>query len=730
MKSQTELKIDGMHCAGCVSTVEKALTKVSGVDKAVVNLSLEKAVVNGRTDQNQLIEAVKSSGYSASPFVKEDLNRDVNLEKLKKAKKRMILGWTATIPIMIWMAVEMIFGIVYPSPEIYHTGMLILSGVAVFYAGGNTIRNGWKSMVYFSPNMDVLITIGCLAAWSTGWLRLWIEIHPFTGIAGMIMAFHLTGRYVEAKARGNASSAIKKLMNLGAKEATVIDDSGGESIVDIRDLSIGDVVVVRAGETISADGKVLDGIADVDESLVTGESVPVPKNAGDLVVGGTICLNSTIKIKVEKTGQNTFLSQVIRLVENTQTTKVPIQLFADKVVAVFVPIILAVSGLTFLSWYLSSEFMFKISTAASNLLPFFPFEAPPLAQALYASIAVLVIACPCALGLATPTALMAGTGLGAQNGVLIRDGAAVQKMNEADTIFFDKTGTVTAGNPEVVEVYVEKAITKEELIQLTASLEKESSHPLAEALVDYAHRYNIDLLKPEKIEVKPGRGIEGTINGKTIKAGTAEFTSYQTNITGNKTTVYVSCDNEERGYFQFRDQLRKEAGEIIADLKSQGMTTVLLTGDREGIATETAKQLGINNTHSELSPEAKLDIIASYQNKDSTVVMVGDGINDAPALSQADVGIAMGTGTDIALESGDMVLMGKGLDGLPKAFALSKIVFKKIQQNIFWAFIYNLVAIPLAVLGLLHPVVAEAAMALSSINVVVNSGRLMNASLK
>ena len=261
-----ELNIHGMHCAGCVSTVEKSLAKVTGVDTAVVNLSLEKAVVTGSMDKKQLIEAVKSSGYTATQFIQEDLNRDINLEKLAEAKKRMVLGWLVTIPIMAWMSVEMITGLVYPSPEVYHTMMLLLSAVAVFFAGGDTIRNGWKSIVYFSPNMDVLIMIGCLAAWSTGWLRLWIEIHPFTGIASMIMAFHLTGRYFESKARGNASSAIKKLMNLSAKEATVIDGSGVESVVDIRNLSIGDVVVVRAGETISADGEVLDGIADVDES--------------------------------------------------------------------------------------------------------------------------------------------------------------------------------------------------------------------------------------------------------------------------------------------------------------------------------------------------------------------------------------------------------------------------------------------------------------------------------
>ncbi|SVA59458.1 uncharacterized protein METZ01_LOCUS112312, partial [marine metagenome] len=291
-------------------------------------------------------------------------------------------------------------------------------------------------------------------------------------------------------------------------------------------------------------------------------------------------------------------------------------------------------------------------------------------------------------------------------------------------------GTITTGNPEVVGAYVTKTMAKEELIRLTASLEKESSHPLAKALLSYANQNNVDLLKSKKTEVRPGSGIEGVINGKKIKAGTAEFVGYQTKIKKNKTVVYVSYDGEEIGYFQFRDQLRKEAEEIISNLKSRGMTIVLLTGDGEEISRETAQQLGINKVHAELSPKAKLDIISSYQNKNNTVIMIGDGINDAPALSQADVGIAMGTGTDIALEAGDMVLTGKGMEGLPKAFALSQIVFSKIRQNIFWAFIYNIVAVPLAVIGLLHPVVAEAAMALSSINVVLNSGRLSRLSLK
>ena len=724
MSHQTELKIKGMHCAGCVSTVEKALSRVIGVEKAVVNLELEKAAVRGRVNISQLIKAVEASGYNASPFLDEGLSKDLYTQKHKKAKKRMIVGWAATVPIMIWMGIAMAGGLLFPTPKIYHAGMLILSATTIFYAGRETIKNGWKSLYHLNPNMDALITIGCLAAWSTGWIRIWIDIQPFTGIAGMIMSFHLTGRYIESKARGAASSAIKKLMSLEAKKAVVIDKNGSETMVDIRDVSAGDVVIVRAGETISADGMVLEGIADVDESLVTGESIPTPKTKEDLVVGGTTCLNSTLRIKVEKTGKDTFLSKVVKLVENTQTTKVPIQLFADKIIAVFVPIVLALSGITFILWYFFPEHMLSVSTPVSRVLPFIAFESTPFAQALYSSIAVLVIACPCALGLATPTALVAGTGLGAKNGVLIRDGAAVQKLTQADIIFFDKTGTVTEGKMEVTGVEVVGATKKETLVQLAASLEKESSHPLARAIVEYASTLKVDLFKPEQVKVLPGRGIEGVVAGKKIKAGSIDFVGGFSRTKEDRMSVYISCDQKEIGCFYFKDHLKKEATKTISILKKENLTPGILTGDREKVALNTGKQLGINTVHAQLNPENKLDIISSYQKKGHTVVMVGDGINDAPALSQADVGIAMGSGTDIAIESGDIVLVGREMENILKAFLLCRSTFKKIRQNIFWAYAYNIIAIPLAFLGLLHPVVAEIAMAASSISVALNSGRL------
>ena len=724
MSHQTELKVKGMHCAGCVSTVEKALNRVEGVEKAVVSLELEKAVVKGKVKISQLIKAVGVSGYTASPFLGDGLNKDLTTQKQNKAKKRMIIGWAVTAPLMVWMGIAIAGGLLFPSPKTYHAGMLILSAIAVFYAGSETIRNGWKSLYHFSPNMDALITIGCFAAWSTGWIRMWIDIQPFTGIAGMIMSFHLTGRYIESKARGTASSAIKKLMSLEAKKAVVIDKNGSEMMVDIRDVSVGDVVIVRAGETISADGIILDGIADIDESLVTGESTPTPKKKEDPVVGGTICLNGTLKIKVEKTGKDTFLSKVVKLVENTQTTKVPIQLYADKVIAIFVPIVLILSGLTFVLWFFFPEHMFSFSSSVSWIFPFAVFKSTPTAQALYSSIAVLVIACPCALGLATPTALVAGTGLGAKNGVLIRDGAAVQRLTQSDIIFFDKTGTVTEGKMEVTGVEMVGATKKETLVQLAASLEKESSHPLARAIVEYASTLKVDLLKPEQVKVLPGRGIEGVVAGKKIKAGSIDFVGGFSRTKEDKTSVYISWDQKEKGCFYFKDHLKKEAKKTISILKKENLTPVMLTGDRERVALTTGKALGINTVHAQLNPESKLDVISSYQKKGHTVVMVGDGINDAPALSQADVGIAMGSGTDIAIESGDIVLAGGEVENILKAFLLCRSTFKKIRQNIFWAYAYNIVAIPLAFLGMLHPVVAEIAMAASSISVALNSGRL------
>ena len=721
-----ELKITGMHCAGCVGSVESALKKVKGVDEAVVNLTLEKATVSGTMDSENLITAVDQTGYGAEL---SETETPINLEqktdvKVEIAFSQMRLAWGFTIPSMIWMGAHMFFGMAFSSMEVMELSIFILSTIVCFFPGRETLTSGWKSMIHWSPNMDVLIALGSLAALSTAVLQLWIGIPSFSGIAGMIMSFHLTGRYIETKARGRSSEAIQKLMSLGAKQATVLDMENKEVQIDVRSLVVGQIMIVRAGDAIPTDGIIKEGRATLDESIVTGESVPVTKKVGDEVIGGTICADSTIKVEVTKIGAETFLSKVIQLVENAQTTKVPIQVFADKVVAVFVPIVLGLAAFSFFLWMAFPNIMESYSSTFSKFIPWSIPNISHTGMALYAAIAVLVIACPCALGLATPTALMVGTGLGAENGILIRDGAAIQRLNEVDTILFDKTGTLTLGKPTVKKVHPISGIMENDLIRMAASLEKESTHPLAKSIIKLAEEKEIGLDPVTEIEVVAGKGISGKYGSAILKVGSGSFTNSETKLSLTGTPVFLSLNNEYIGIFEIEDAIRPDSFETIASLKSAGYKCVLVTGDKKVIADSLSEQLNIDETHSEVLPDEKATIVKSYQDKGFVVAMVGDGINDAPAIAQADVGIAMGSGTDVAMETGELILANADLKSVLRASKLANATFSKIKQNLFWAFIYNIVAIPLAFVGVLHPVIAEVAMALSSITVVGNSNRL------
>jgi Cu+-exporting ATPase len=721
-----ELKITGMHCAGCVGSVESALKKVKGVEDAVVNLTLEKATVSGTMDFEHLITAVDQTGYGAEL---SETETPINLqektdEKVDSAFSQMKMAWGFTIPAMIWMGVHMFFGVAFPSMEAMELGIFILSTIVCFIPGRETLTSAWKSAIHFSPNMDVLIALGSIAALSTGLIKSYIEIHSFAGVAGMIMSFHLTGRYIETKARGRSSEAIQKLMSLGAKQATVLDMDKNEVHIDVRSLVIGQIMIVRAGEAIPTDGIIREGRATIDESIVTGESVPVTKNIGDDVIGGTICADSTIRVEVMKIGSETFLSKVIQMVENAQTTKVPIQVFADKVVAIFVPFVLLLATFTFFIWTIFPSQMKQLAQSFSSLLPWMNLDLSPMGMAIYATIAVLVIACPCALGLATPTALMVGTGLGAENGILIRDGAAIQRLNEVDTILFDKTGTLTLGKPTVKKVHPISGIMENDLIRMAASLEKESTHPLAKSIIKLAEEKEIGLDPVTEIEVVAGKGISGKYGSAILKVGSGSFTNSETKLSLTGTPVFLSLNNECIGIFEIEDAIRPDSFETIASLKSAGYKCVLVTGDKKVIADSLSEQLNIDETHSEVLPDEKANIVLSYQNQGHVVAMVGDGINDAPAIAQADVGIAMGSGTDVAMETGELILTNADLKSVLRASKLANATFSKIKQNLFWAFIYNIVAIPLAFVGVLHPVIAEVAMALSSITVVGNSNRL------
>ena len=721
-----ELKITGMHCAGCVASVENALRKVDGVEEAVVNLTLEKATVLGSVDPTQLIQSVDQTGYSAEIIdggTEIDIQEKMD-EKVELAFSHMKLAWIFTLPAMIWMSVHMAVGVAWPSLEAMDLGIFILSSVVCFFPGRGTMTSAWKSAIHFAPNMDVLIALGSLAALSTGIIKSYVDIHSFAGIAGMIMSFHLTGRYIETKARGRSSEAIQKLMNLGAKQAAVLDMEGNEVKVDVRSLVVDQIMIVRAGESIPTDGIVVEGSAAVDESMVSGESLPVMKRANDPVIGGTICADSTLRVKVSKIGQDTFLAKVIQMVEQAQTTRVPIQIFADKVVAVFVPVVLVLALITFFFWTAFPNGMKQLALTGSGLLPWTNPELSSLGMALYAAIAVLVIACPCALGLATPMALMVGSGLGAENGILIRDGAAIQRLNEVNTILFDKTGTLTEGKPAVAKVHQISGIWENDLIRMAASLERESTHPLAQAIVKLAEEKELGLDPVSEVEVVSGKGISGNYGSSILKVGSASFTNSNPEIDLSGTPVFLTLNNELIGVFEIEDTIRPDSADTIARLRRSGYRCVLVTGDRKEIADALAADLKIDQVHSEVLPDEKATIVESYQQTGKTVAMVGDGINDAPAIAQADVGIALGSGTDIAMETGEIVLAKGDLNAVLRAIRLANVTFKKIKQNLFWAFIYNVIAIPLAFAGVLHPVIAEVAMAFSSINVIGNSNRL------
>ena len=726
MKEIIELKISGMHCAGCVGSVEGALRKVDGVEEAIVNLTLEKATISGSVDSANLLSAVEKTGYGAELLGSEvllDLQVKID-EKVETAFSQMKIAWGFTIPAMIWMGIHMISGKTWLSMEGMELGIFILSALVCFIPGRVTLMSAWKSAIHLSPNMDVLIALGSLAALSTGIIKSYIEIHSFAGVAGMIMSFHLTGRYIETKARGRSSEAIQKLMSLGAKQATVLNMENNEVQINVQSLIVGQIVIVRAGEVIPTDGIIKEGCATIDESIVTGESVPVTKNIGDDVIGGTICANSTIKVEVTKIGSETFLAKVIQMVEHAQTTKVPIQVFADRIVAIFVPVILGLAISTFFVWNFFPTQMKQLAQIFSEFFPWINLDLSPMGMAIYAAIAVLVIACPCALGLATPTALMVGTGLGAENGILIRDGAAIQKLNEVNLILFDKTGTLTNGKPIVKKVHQISNIIENDLIRMAASLEKESTHPLANAIVKLAEENELGLDSVSEIKVMPGKGISGKYGNATLKVGSASFIDYTTELAMAGTPVFLSLNDECIAIFEIEDAVRSDSADTISSLKSAGYKCVLVTGDKKEIADTLSIQLNIDHVHAEVLPDEKANIVNSYQSEGFVVAMVGDGINDAPAIAQADVGIAMGSGTDIAIETGEIVLAKSDLSAVLRATELANATFNTIKQNLFWAFIYNIVAIPLAFAGLLHPVIAEVAMALSSISVVGNSNRL------
>jgi Cu+-exporting ATPase len=717
-------KISGMHCASCALLIENNLHKIPGVRTATVNYALQRATVEYDPLQlggQDIIATVKNAGYAAAAYASDELETNGQQEAVKeheiiKGRNAFILSLILTLPVLILSMVikDMSFG--------SRVAQSILAGLVQFYFGWRFYRGSYYALKNKMANMDTLIAVGTSAAFfyslATTYL---IEGEVFYETSSLLITFVILGKWLEARAKGKTGEAIKKLLGLQAKTARVIRD-GQEIDLPIAEVAVGDLVIVRPGEKVPVDGEVTEGYSSVDESMISGESLPVEKKAGDFVIGATLNKTGSFKFKALKVGKDTVLSQIIKVVEEAQSTKAPIQKFADKISSYFVPTVIALALITFIVWYFLLTSTFVI--------------------ALMAFTAVLVIACPCALGLATPTAIIVGTGKGAENGILIKGGEALEISNKIQAVVFDKTGTLTKGQPEVTDI-IDYHGSNAELLKITASLEKNSEHPLAEAIVNKAKKDNLSLVDPVNFEAISGHGVKGTVEGKSILVGTEKLMGKynidlrpkikdQKTVLENqgKTVMIVTIDGQIAGLVAVADTLKETSNEAIKKLHQMGLKTIMITGDNQRTAQAIAKEAGIDQILAEVLPEDKALEIKKLQNQNLKVAMVGDGINDAPALAQADLGIAMGSGTDIAIETGGIILVKNDLRDVVKAIKLSKATLNKIKQNMFWALFYNSVGIPIAALGLLKAEFAGLAMALSSVSVVMNSLLLKKKKIK
>jgi Cu+-exporting ATPase len=733
-KREVILNIVGMTCASCAATIEKSLSSLQGVESVFVNIATDKARVSYDPSLVSIFDlrlAVTDVGYDVAG--EEEVDKAV--EEMEDGRKRMLRSWAFTIPIILWMIPEMLFSIAWPTMTVYNLGLIALAIPNLFWLGWPTIRSAYKAVTHGSANMDVLIAMGTLVSFATGPAYFFTPIFNYAGVGAMIMSFHLTGRYFEAKAKGSASQAIRSLLKMEAKSATIIVD-GVEQEVPMQEVQVGAVMVVRPGEKIPTDGLIIEGESAVDESMATGESMPIGKAPGDEVIGATINQEGLLRVEATRIGKDTFLSQVVRMVEEAQGTKVPIQEFADKIIGYFVPAVIVISLATLALWFIAPDAMLTVARLVEPILPWVDSTQPIPMLAISSFVATLVIACPCALGLATPTALMVGTGMGAEQGILIRKGEAIQTMKEVQAIILDKTGTLTKGKPDVTDVVtLDETMTEEDVLFYAGSVETGSEHPLGTAIVRRAKEKGIALESPSSFTAFRGRGIEGEVKGSMVRVGKPDLLPPETIddvILGKfselqqqaKTVMIVGLNERPIGIVAVADTLKDDSVEAIRELEEMGLKTIMLTGDNEQTAKAIAEKLGMSDIYAEVMPDEKVEVVIQAQDKYGMVAMVGDGINDAPALTQANVGVAIGTGTDIAIESGDIILVRGDISGLVSAIKLSRETFKKIRQNLFWAFFYNTVAIPLATFGLMHPVFAEVAMAISSISVVTNANLL------
>jgi len=729
--------ISGMTCSSCAQRVESNLNAAEGVAEANVNFAAEKVTVkynSGIITPAGLKKVVRDSGYEIYELERAE-EKDHEIEKMAHAARRMWLSVAFATPIMILMMIHM-FLVEIP---FYLPIIFVLAIPPIFIAGWETHVGSFKSVKNLSPNMDTLVSMGSLIPYLLNLLVIWFPITSFVEMAASIMTLHLVGRFLEAKAKGKASQAIKKLLEMGAKKARVIID-GEEVDIPVEELSVGQIMIVRPGEKIPTDGIVTEGKSSVDESMATGESLPVERAVGDEVIGSTINKQGVLQVKATRVGKDTFLSQVIKMVEESQGSKVPIQEFADKVTGYFVPAVILIALSAFVFWTLFPGFFIPIVEFFN--FPWSNVGLPLFSLALLATIAVLVISCPCALGLATPTAIMVGGGLGAENGILIRKGEAIQTIKNVKIIAFDKTGTITKGKPETTDIVVFGDNKEADLLLYGGSLEAASEHPLGAAIVEKAKAEGISLDKVDEFSSVTGMGVQGIVNGRKVLVGSSKLMESKgiasEKYTGDmekledegKTAILVAIDGEIAGIVAVADTLKEDSVQAIAELEKMGFRTAMITGDNERTANAIARKVGMSRVLAEVMPDGKVDEIKKLQEEFGTVAMVGDGINDAPALKQANVGIAIGTGTDIAIEAAEITLVSGELSAVISAIKLSGATFGKIKQNYFWAWFYNAIAIPAAFFGLLHPMIGAAAMATSSISVVLNSTLLKRVKIK
>ncbi|GAA0102622.1 heavy metal translocating P-type ATPase [Paraclostridium bifermentans] len=749
--NKVDFKIGGMTCASCAKAIERAVNKLDGIENINVNVATERATINydiSKLKLTQVRNTIEKAGYKV---LEKSESQNENLDEDKLIKEKEMKTLFTKFLIAVGFSVPLLYiamGPMVPSPigpwpvpniinpttnSLNYALIQLMLVIPVMIAGNKFYKNGFKAIINKSPNMDSLVAIGTLAAFVYSLYTTFqmananmVSSHEHHQLyyesAGIIIALILLGKYLESRSKGKTSEAIKKLMGLQPKVAIVIKNKK-EIEIPIEEVEVGDLIVVKPGSKIPVDGIVIEGHTSVDESMLTGESMPVEKNIGDKVTGASINKNGSIKFKAEKVGSDTALSQIIRLVEDAQGKKAPIAKLADTVSGYFVPTVITIAIVTALLWF----------TIGGQDVEF----------ALTIFISVLVIACPCALGLATPTAIMVGTGKGAENGILIKGGEALELAHKIDTIIFDKTGTITEGKPKVTDIVVSKSIDKDYLLKIAASAEKGSEHPLGEAIVRFGEEKNIDFMKVEKFRAIPGYGIEVSIDNKNVLLGNKKLMDDRKISLGNlsktsdelasqgKTPMYIALENELGGIIAVADVVKSSSKKAIDKLHSMGIKVAMVTGDNKKTANAIAKEVGIDIVLAEVLPQDKSNEVKKLQNQGRFVAMVGDGINDAPALAQADIGIAIGSGTDVAMESADIVLMRSDLMDVPTAIKLSKETIKNIKQNLFWAFAYNTVGIPVAagvlyIFGgpLLNPMIAAAAMSLSSVSVIGNALRL------